>query len=64
MKKLTEKTKYEMHPDGHAVIYLRRKDTGKFEAVYTCHASCIPVIQAAKSIWAEGVVLCGMEQTA
>jgi len=56
MKKLTDKTKYELR-DGHAVIFACLKGTTKFVPAFVCHTSCISVIQAANSIRADNVVL-------
>jgi hypothetical protein len=44
-RKLTATTWYE-YVDGYAVIYARRKDTRAIVPAFTCHSSCIPIIQA------------------
>ena len=43
-RKLTATTWYEFI-DGYAVIYARRKDTRAVVPAFTCHSSCIPIIQ-------------------
>jgi hypothetical protein len=57
MKKLTSKTKYSYHEDGHAIIYACLKGTTKFVPAFVCHPSCIPLIQAANNLVVENVVL-------
>lgn len=50
MKKLTDKIKYEITPDGDAVLFLRRKDTQKWEAVASCHISVLRALRCGMSI--------------
>lgn len=49
MRKLTEKTKYEII-DGDLYIYARRPDTGKFVLIGSCHLSWLDTIKKAGSI--------------
>ena len=59
MRKLLDKpcTWYSFDADGHAVIYAIRKGGTKREAAFTCHASCIPLIQQAGTFNLDCVVL-------
>lgn len=57
MKKLTDKMKYKIHPDGFAVIYAKRKGESVFVPAFVCHLSCIEPIKAANSLRVENVVL-------
>lgn len=56
MKKLTDRTKYEIR-DGHAVIFACIKGTTKFIPAFVCHTSCISLIQKANSLEVSNVVL-------
>lgn len=56
MRKLTDNTWFK-YKEGHAVIYAKRKDNGQRVAAFTCHESCIPLIQKANSLSLDNVVL-------
>jgi hypothetical protein len=40
VKKLTDKLKYKI-ADGHAELYAKRKDTGAWALMATCHLSAL-----------------------
>jgi hypothetical protein len=49
MKKLTDKTKYDII-DGDLYIYARLKSTGKFACVGSCHLSWLDTIKKVGSL--------------
>lgn len=56
MKKLTDKTKYDII-DGEVVIYAKRIGSTKFEPAFTCNVACIDLIKRANSFKVDGVHL-------
>ena len=56
MKKLTNKTKYDI-VNGEVIIYAKRIGSDKFEPAFTCHMVCIDLIKQANSFKVEGVYL-------
>ena len=56
MKKLTDKTKYDI-VSGEVIIYAKRIGSDKFEPAFTCNVACIDLIKQANSFKVEGVHL-------
>lgn len=57
MKKLTDKTKYDIHEDGYAIIYAKKKGEDKWSIFGTCHSSCIPLIKKANKLFTDNVFI-------
>ena len=56
MKKLTNKTKYDI-VNGEVIIYAKRIGSDKFEPAFTCNIACIDLIKQANNFKVEGVHL-------
>ena len=56
MKKLTDKTRYDII-NGEVVIYAKRIGSNKFEPAFTCNVACIDLIKKANSFKVDGVCL-------
>ena len=56
MKKLTNKTKYDI-VNGEVIIYAKRIGSHMFEPAFTCNIACIDLIKQANSFKVEGVHL-------
>ena len=56
MKKLTDKTKYDI-VNGGVIIYAKRIGSDKFEPAFTCNVACIDLIKQANSFKVDGVYI-------
>ena len=56
MKKLTDKTKYDI-VNGEVIIYAKRIGSEKFKPAFTCNIACIDLIKQANSFKVEGVYI-------